>query len=299
MAALRFDTLDVFTQTALCGNPLAVVLGADRLSSAQMQRIAREFNLSETVFVLPAEHADAIVRLRIFTPLEELPFAGHPNIGTACLLAARGMVPSDDEAEFIFEEGIGLVPVKISSKPGQVLKARISAVRAPVFLPEKVDTDAIAAVLGLDTHAMADPATSPAMTVNCGLPMLLAPLRAPEHLAGISLDASALPKLLQANNAHSLYVYAAGYEGEMRCRMFSPGIGEDPATGSAAMALGARLARDSAQDTQTLTVDIRQGVEMRRPSEIEVTVEKQSGQISAVHLAGCAVQVMEGHIDIG
>lgn len=205
MPTLRFHTLDVFTQTPFGGNPLAVVLGGDALTRAQMQAIAREFNLSETVFVLAAEHAEAMLRLRIFTPFEELPFAGHPNIGAACLLAEKGMVPFGNSGNFVFEEGIGLVSARITSAPNQPIAAQITAPRLPQAGAAAPAISDIASVLGLAPSSIAVGAEGPTQ-MDCGLPSLLVPLRAPEHLAAIDPQYSLMSKLLAEASAHHVYV---------------------------------------------------------------------------------------------
>lgn len=292
MSALRFHTLDVFTDEPYSGNPLAVVLGGDALSGAQMQRIAREFNLSETVFVLPATQPEAMLRLRIFTPYEELPFAGHPTVGAACLLAMRDLTPRGDEVSFALEEGIGLVQLRVQQQVSALPYAELTAAQAPSFGPAAA-TRAIAATLGLSESEIGPDAP---MVVSCGLPMLLVPLRAPETLAGISTDFVRLPLLLQSCAAHSLYVYAPGDESEVRARMFSPGIGEDPATGAAAAALAARLATDASQRDGSLRWSVRQGLEMGRPSCLFISADKQAGRIAAVRVGGHAVSVMEGNL---
>lgn len=325
MSTLRFHTLDVFTDQAFGGNPLAVVLGGDALSTEQMQRIAREFNLSETVFVLPARQAEAMLRLRIFTPYEELPFAGHPNVGAACLLAMRDLTPRGDEVSFTLEQGIGLVKLRVQQAVSSTPYAELTAPQAPTFGPAPA-ASTIAAMLGLSENDFS--AGGPAV-VSCGLPMLLVPLRAPDLLAGITTDFARLPLLLQSCAAHSVYVYALGYEGgadtvpaercvreaphrpasapaslrsvtvmraELRARMFSPGIGEDPATGSAAAALAARLANDAPSLDGTLQWVVHQGEEMGRPSRLFISADKIGGRIAAVRVGGHAVSVMEGHL---
>lgn len=294
MSLLRFNTLDVFTDEAYGGNPLAVVLGGAELDRAQMQSIAREFNLSETVFVLPATHPDAILRLRIFTPFEELPFAGHPTVGAACLLATMGLVPRGDDVHFVLEEGIGLVNLRVQRRPGDPAYAELTAAQAPEFGPATA-ANAIAETLGLSESDLGPGTPS---VVNCGLPMLLVPLRAPELLAGITTDFTRLPHLLRSCAAHSLYVHVQGYEGEQRARMFSPGIGEDPATGSAALALAARLATDAPQAEGTLSWTVHQGEEMGRPSRLFISADKTAGRVSALRVGGHAVSIMEGHLNV-
>lgn len=288
---LRFHTLDVFTRQAFGGNPLAVVLGGDELDAAQMQRIAREFGLSDTVFVLAATQPGALSRLRIFTPFEELPFAGHPIVGAACALATIGVLPRGDEVQIALEAGIGLVPVCVRHTP-DVPYAELSLTRPPAFASAPPDTD-IGASLGLDAGDIGCGAERPRVA-SCGLPTLLVPLRAPEQLAGIEPDPARLAATLTGSGARNLYAYARGYEGELRARMFMPGLGEDPATGSAAAALAARLADDSALPDGRLDWKIVQGLEMGRRSELFVSAERAGGRVGAVRVGGHALRIMEG-----
>lgn len=292
MNPLRFHTLDVFTDAPYGGNPLAVVLGAEALTTAQMQRIAREFNLSETVFLLEATRGGAMSRVRIFTPHEELPFAGHPIVGTACLLAMIGLVPPGNELCFALEAGIGLVPVRVDHHE-ELPYAELTTAVLPSFEGQAPETEPLAAVLGLQAQDLGFGAEGPRVA-SCGMPVLLVPLRAPELLAGVEVDFARLPALLRAAGAKNVYLYARGYEGELRTRMFMPGIGEDPATGAAAAALAGRLASEAAQTEGTLRWKIAQGVEMGRPSEIHISADKTLGAVCAVRVGGYAVRVMEG-----
>ena len=294
MSTLRFHTLDVFSGNAFGGNPLAVVLGGDALSTAQMQRIAREFNLSETVFMLNPSQDGAMIRVRIFTPYQELPFAGHPIVGTGCLLAHMGMAPPGSDVRFTFEAGVGLVPVLIRNTCTPPY-AELSVAQMPQFPGNTTDTAAIATALGLQPQDIGWQQEQ-ALVASCGLPMLLVPLRMPELLAGIEIDTLALSRLLDACDARGIYVYARGYEDELRARMFSPGIGEDPATGSAAVALAGRLATESAQGEGTLAWTVHQGVEMGRPSQLFISADKSAGLVVAVRVGGHAVYIMEGRL---
>lgn len=289
---LRFHTLDVFTQTPYGGNPLAVVLGGDELSSAQMQRIAREFNLSETVFLLAATHPEAMSRVRIFTPYEELPFAGHPIVGTACLLAIIGVVPPGNELRFGLEAGVGVVPLRVDHAR-ELPYAELTTAVLPSFEGRAPSANALAALLGLQVGDIGH-GSEQARVASCGMPVLLVPLRAPELLAGIEVDFARLPALLREAGAKNVYVYARGYEGEIRARMFMPGIGEDPATGAAAAALAGRLASESPEAEGTLRWKILQGVEMGRPSELYGSADKVAGAVTAVRVGGHAVRLMEG-----
>lgn len=298
---LPFHTLDVFTDRRYGGNPLAVVLDADALDRAQMQRIAREFNLSETVFVQKPTRAGALVRARIFTPVEELPFAGHPTVGTACLLAELGLAPPGDEISIVIEEGIGPVSVRLRRSGSAPPYAEMSTAQPPSFGACAAPSAVIAHVLGLSESDIGHGAEMPRQA-SCGLPFLLVPLRVPELLAGIEVDFPRLAVLLRSCAAHSVYVYARGYEDgadavpELRARMFSPGIGEDPATGAGVAALAARLADESDQAQGTLRWTVHQGAEMGRPSRLDISADKHDGRVAAVRVGGHAVRVMQGHL---
>lgn len=291
--ALRFHTLDVFSDQAYGGNPLAVVFGGDALDTRQMQRIAREFNLSETVFVLPPTDRRALHRVRIFTPMVELPFAGHPTIGTACLLAELGLVPKDPDAEFVLEEGIGLVRIRLRCTPGEPAYAELTTAQLPEF-GATPDAEALARVLGLEADDLRSGSERP-RAVSCGLPFVLVPLRAPELLAAIDFDPAEARRVLTLSWAKQIYVYARGYEGELRARMFATGVGiaEDPATGSAAAALAGALGHEAGEDgTQHWT--IHQGVEMGRPSRLYISAERAGGKLAAIRVGGHSVLMSDG-----
>jgi trans-2,3-dihydro-3-hydroxyanthranilate isomerase len=290
---LAFHTLDVFTDKRLGGNPLAVVLEADGLKQGHMQAIAREFNLSETVFIQKATAPGALVRARIFTPFEELPFAGHPTIGTACLLADLGIAPEGPDVRFVLEEGIGDVAVRVTRHGHDAPFGELTTAQLPQSGPAAPDAAAIARVLGLEPDALSWNDERPRHS-SCGLPVLLVPLRMPELLAGITVDVTALNALFDGAWAHNLYVYARGYEGELRARMFSPTVAEDPATGSAGAALAGRLAIEAAQAEGTLEWTVHQGVEMGRPSVLHLAADKSGGQVVAVRVGGHAVRITEG-----
>lgn len=300
MSELSFLILDVFSRRRYHGNPLAVVMGADALAPAQLQRVAQEFNLSETVFPVAATQDDCAMRLRIFTPRAELPFAGHPIVGAACALAELGLVPPGSQARLHLQTGVGAVPVTIRNG-ADGLCAELLTAQPPQFGPSLDDRQHLAAVLGLAVTDLGN--AEPARVAGCGLPFLLLALRGPECLAGIEVDWGALPQLLRSCAAYGLYVYALGYEGELRCRMFAPDIGEDPATGSAAAALGARLAQDridqgrAGPDGWRWTV--AQGLEMGRPSRIEIGARVHEGAVAAISVGGHAVVTMSGslHVD--
>ncbi|NGY06472.1 PhzF family phenazine biosynthesis protein [Solimonas terrae] len=291
--SLRFHTLDVFTDQAYGGNPLAVVFGGDALETRQMQRIAREFNLSETVFVLPPTRSDALHRIRIFTPAMELPFAGHPTVGTACLLAELGLVPKGGDAAFVLEEGIGPVAISLRRTPGEAVYAELTTAQLPEF-GATPDAGALARILGLDVVDLLSGDERP-RAVSCGLPFVLVPLRAPELLAAIDFDAAEARRVLGSGWAQQLYIYARGYEGELRARMFAVGVGidEDPATGSAAAALAGALGSEAGDDGTHSWV-IHQGLEMGRPSRLYASAERRGGQLAAVRVGGHSVLMSDG-----
>lgn len=293
---LAFHTLDVFTDTAFAGNPLAVVLQADALNTVQMQQLAREFNLSETVFVQKASCADADVRLRIFTPATELPFAGHPTVGTACLLADLGwqrLQPS----RIVLEENVGLVPVRLVQQDDQPWFGELTAAKSPEVRAADFDVSALPAVLGIDAEAITS-----VRLASCGNPFVVVTLRQPEVLQGIDFDATAARRLLARSWGHAIYVAAKGYEGEWRTRMFAPDLGvtEDPATGSAAVAFAGALALDAlARGEQgEFAWTLHQGVEMGRPSLLQASACIAEGKVTAVRVGGHAVRVSEGRIRI-
>ncbi|HEX8362678.1 MAG TPA: PhzF family phenazine biosynthesis isomerase [Longimicrobium sp.] len=294
----RYHTLDVFTDRPFGGNPLAVFPDARGLSAWQMQSVARELNLSETVFVLPAE-AGGTRRVRIFTPGGELPFAGHPTVGTAILLVALGEVPAEDgEVEVVLEEGVGPVPVVVRVRGGKAEFARFTAPQAPEFLPPPPAPAELAAALGLDVADLADAPWEPAV-VSCGVPFTVIPLRDADALARARLDPAAWERVLAGSGGPHVYpVVPAAPGGTVRVRMFSPtmGIAEDPATGAAAAALGGYLARGSGAGTLSWTVE--QGLEMGRPSRIELEADVADGRAAAVRVGGSAILMSEGTMEI-
>lgn len=294
---LPFHLLDVFSANAYGGNGLAVVLDADGLDGAQMQRMAAAFKQSETVFVLSATQENALLRLRIFTPARELPFAGHPTVGAACLLAELGIAPAGDDVRFTLEEGVGLIPVRVRRAPDRPNWAEFATVQLPEFGPLPPPPEALAATLGLSPDAMGLDAESP-RNVSCGLPFLLVPVRTPEQLAAVDIDHTQWRNHLRGGWAEALYVYTRGYEGELRARMFAPGLGmaEDPATGAAAAALAGALATDSPIVQGRLQWTIQQGHEMGRPSELHIAAERAGGVVTEVRVGGHAVRIAEGWV---
>jgi trans-2,3-dihydro-3-hydroxyanthranilate isomerase len=300
--AYAFHTLDVFTDEIFGGNPLAVLTDARGLSTEQMQRITREFNLSETVFVFPPENAAHTRRLRIFTPGRELPFAGHPTVGTAFLLAATGMIPlTEGETHIVLEEGVGPVPVTIRVENGSPVSAQLTAAQAPEFRSDVPSVDKIAALLSLTVSDVATGGLK-VEAVSCGVPFLIAPLASRDAVSRAKLDRAVWERILASGWTKEIFLFdasAVDAGGAIRARMFAPdlGIGEDPATGSAGACLAAYLAK-YAVDGSPLSWTVEQGFEMGRPSILSLSADKKAGQIDAVRVAGKSVLVSDGKLRV-
>jgi len=290
----RFHTLDVFTTTRFQGNPLAVFTDGDSLSNDQMQAIAREMNLAETVFVQKPTDERALARLRIFTTREELKLAGHPVVGTWFLLAELGVVPAQEGGVHVMQEtGAGVLPVEIRFKDGRPQRVTMTQTEA-AFRPIKFRRAALAKSLGL-TPKDFDPHLDPEC-VSTGIFNLMVPLRNRAGLGKISMNMFELRKLL-GKNATMAYCFASGGNGKVFSRGMLPWeIYEDPATGSAAGSLGAYLVRHG-KLAPGHTLTILQGEEMGRPSHIEVEVT-QSGKKLVPRVSGAAVKVFEGTIRV-
>ncbi len=298
-----FCTLDVFTDTRFGGNQLAVLPDARGLDPDQMATIAREFNLSETAFVLPPDDPAHTRRVRIFTPGGELPFAGHPTIGTAHALAALGHIQlTGDITRIVFEEGVGPVPVSIRSRNGVPVFAELSVAKLPETGAPPPSRSALADLLSLEVADLTGGTWSP-QSVSTGVPFLFIPVRDRNVLKRARVKLDRWEAILKASWAPEVFVFSRDPEREgshIRARMFAPGlgIGEDAATGSAAAALGGYLAaRDPVKDG-TLRWVVEQGFEMGRPSIIEVEADKTDGRITAIRVGGASVMVSRGEIDV-
>ncbi len=288
----RFYTLDVFTNTRFEGNPLAVFTDGDGLSQNAMQAIAREMNLSETVFVQKPSEDRALARLRIFTTQEELKLAGHPVVGTWFLLAELGVVPAQEGAVRILQQtGAGVLPVEIRFKDGRPQCVTMTQTEAR-FKPLKIKKAALAKALGLSLKDL-DPSLEPTC-VSTGVFNLMVPLRNRAALGKIQMNMGELRRLI-GKHATMAYCFALNGNGKAFTRGMLPwGIYEDPATGSAAGSLGAFLVRNGKLGAGH-TLSIQQGIEMGRPSQIEVEVT-QSGKKLIPRVSGAAVRVFEGTI---
>ena len=293
---LEFMTVDVFTETRFGGNPLAVLPDAAALNSAQMQSIAAEFNLSETTFVLPAKEAAHSAQVRIFTSKAELPFAGHPNVGTAFVLARRG----HRHDPLIFEERAGLVPLDLLREEGAVVGARLTAPQ-PLKRGRDIAPNIVAAACGLAASDIATGHHLPCIA-SCGTPFILAELRTRRALEAAQPRTEIFAQNVPVDDATGILVYVRdGAEGiDLRTRMFAPlqGVPEDPATGSANVALAGLLASLRPESELSLRLRIAQGVEMGRPSLLEASAEKRGGKITETRIGGRCVHVMSGVIEL-
>jgi trans-2,3-dihydro-3-hydroxyanthranilate isomerase len=293
----RYVTVDVFTDRPFGGNPLAVVLDAEGLSTAQMQAIAREFNSSETTFVLPSRDAAHDAEVRIFTVNSEIPFAGHPNVGTAYVLATRAKSPP---TRLLFEEKAGLVPVEILGEGGRVLVAELTAPQ-PLKRLTQFPAEQAAACLSL---AAADVRTDRHVphVISVGLPFLAVELVSREALRKARPNADAFAKTFPVDGSDAIYFYTRDVpDSEKPCdvqaRMFHPGasgLSEDPATGSATAAAAALLAELDGMAEGELKLRIGQGVDMGRPSLLLTRAVKQGGKVTSAHVGGSCAPMMEG-----
>jgi trans-2,3-dihydro-3-hydroxyanthranilate isomerase len=293
----RYITVDVFTDRAFGGNPLAVVLDAGGLSTAQMQAIASEFNYAETTFVLPPRDSAHDARVRIFTVNNEIPFAGHPNVGTAFVLAMRATTPP---ARLLFEEDAGLVPVDIQQQDGQVVGAELTAPQALSKLTSFSAEQAAACVSLSATDIKTD--RHPPQIVSVGLPFLVAELSSRDALRRARPDAVAFARTFPCDGCDAIYLYTravppAETPCDLQARMFHPGssgLSEDSATGSATVTVAALLADLSGEQDAELSLRVGQGVDMGRPSLLLTRVRKANGAVASAHVGGACVQIMEG-----
>lgn len=305
MPSFEFVTADVFTSTRFGGNQLAVFPNAQHLPPELMLQITREFNFSETTFVLAPTDPKHTRRLRIFTPARELPFAGHPTVGTAHVLAARGhikLTERESETRIIFEEGVGPVPVTIRAQDGVPTFAQLSVAQLPQFGPPPPSPSDLARCLGLDPTDIVSNGLDPE-AVSCGLRFLFVPVRNRETLARIRPRADEFERVLGSYWTAEVFVFCDEPErpgSNYRARMFAPtlGVAEDPATGSACAGFGGYLAKRDPRADGTLRWVVEQGFEMGRPSIIDVEVDKRGGAISAVRVGGSSVIVTTGELHI-
>jgi len=297
-----FQTVDVFTDRQFGGNPVAVIPDARGLSDAQMQAIANEFNLAETTFVLPPSDPANTARVRIFTPRAEMPFAGHPNVGTAFVLAHQDAVCGVpfDRGTMIFEEIAGLVRMTIDTVDGLVAGASLAAPQQFRVIRD-FDVAMIAQACSLEPSDI-EVRRRPPCLVSCGAPFVIAEVRdrAALRRAQQRMDvfASHLPRD-EVTGIH-LYVEDAEEGADFQSRMFAPlhGVFEDPATGSANVALIGLLAHSRREPSLRLEAVIGQGVDLGRPSLLRAAAEKIDGKVTGTYIGGGCKPVMSGCIDL-
>lgn len=307
---LEFHTLDVFTTRKFGGNPLAVVLGADDLSTEQMQTITREFNLSETTFVMKPENPAHTAKVRIFFPGGEMPFAGHPTLGTAALLAELKNKPGCTfQTTITLELKAGLTPVKmtrIADRLSGVFTTPVVPFHAQVKMPSVEDTARCLNLspddIGFDGHGLA--------SLEGGPRFFYVPVKTRAALEKSKVLEPHWSNLLQAVNVaervttiDAAYVYTRGGDGKdtaFRARMYSPtgGIPEDPATGSATALLAAQLLTAETLQDGTHRWQLEQGYEMGRPSDLSLEADVKSGKLHAVRVGGSAVRMMSGVLEV-
>lgn len=308
----KYHTLDVFTDVAFGGNPLAVLTDARGLSTEQMTVLTREFNYSETVFVLPPDNPENTRRVRIFTPGSELPFAGHPTVGTAFLLAAIGEVPLDgNETRIVLEEGVGPVTVLIRSKNGKPYFTQLSAAKMPERGPMSCDVVTMASMLSLSVEDIDVGERYSMEAMSTGVPFLFVPVRDLAALGRAKLNRDVWERTIMNSWAPEVFLFTeleesrardgvAGGDAVFQARMFAPAMGviEDSATGSAAAAFGGYLASRCSRKDGTLEYHVHQGVEMGRPSQLFVEVDVTSGTVNAVRVGGASVLIASGELHV-
>ncbi|HZO17611.1 MAG TPA: PhzF family phenazine biosynthesis protein [Gemmatimonadaceae bacterium] len=299
----RFITTDVFTARPFTGNQLAVVTDARGIPEDSLLAIAREFNYSETTFVYPPDNAAHARRVRIFTPGAEVPFAGHPTIGTAVVLARIGEIPlTGDETRIMLEEGVGPVPVVVRARDGVATSAQLSVARLPEIGPPPPARTTLAEMLSLEPSQLLGGPNGP-QAVSCGLPFLIVPVKDRAAVAAAKVRMDVWERTLSRYWAPDVMVVARDPELEgshLRARVFVPGLSvpEDPATGSCAAALAGYLAARETAPNGSFHWVMEQGFEMGRPSILELEAEKRDGAVVAVRVAGDAVLVSDGMMEI-
>lgn len=301
----EYSIYDVFTDSRLAGNPLAVIFDGDGLSDTQMQAIAREFNLSETVFVAQSQNPAHTARIRIFTPGRELPFAGHPTVGTAIALAERnhGEVETLDLVS-VLEENIGPVRCAVRLRRGEAAFSEFDLPRLPVRLEHALDRQAIADALSLKATDIGFENHVPSVW-SAGVPYVLIPVHNVAAVESLDYDATLWERMapFADGGLASVYVYCRhgmNHAARFHARMFAAGMGitEDPATGSAVAALSGAIQHFDALPDGHHAILVEQGIEMGRPSYIHLHIDSEGGEIAKARIGGQAVRVARGTLDL-
>jgi trans-2,3-dihydro-3-hydroxyanthranilate isomerase len=299
----EFVQLDVFTQTPLTGNPLAIFTDARGLNDGEMQALAREMNLSETTFILPADRAAEAHKVRIFTVAEELPFAGHPTLGTALYLyASRPAAGSEQSAEITLDLKAGKIPVRFTADSENAVRNRVDGQvfgemrqRDPEFgvtLPR----EEVARVIGIAAAEI--PPDWPVQVVSTGLPFAIVGIRNQETLTNLNFSQTQAAEFLKNSSAKFFYFLCPQPKNQLeaKARMFFYG-GEDPATGSAAGCAASWLVQHGIANSDEQVL-IRQGVEIRRPSEMYVRATRDGERVTNIRVGGYAVEVLRGTVQL-
>jgi trans-2,3-dihydro-3-hydroxyanthranilate isomerase len=293
----QFVTVDVFTDRKFGGNPLAVLPDAQGLSTEQMQAIAAEFNYAETTFVLPPQDPRNTAHVRIFTPKAEMPFAGHPNVGTAFVLARLGKAKGE---RMVFEEKAGLVVMDLTHEDGIVIATRLAAPQ-PFTLGETITPEIVAQACGLGPDQIETSAHRP-VVASTGNKFIFAEVKSRAVLKAATYNTEIFARHLPMERAVGIHLYVPAHEHgvEIQSRMFAPlfGVPEDPATGSANVTLIGLLAHLDKRADLTLSRTIGQGFDMGRPSVLEAMAEKETGKVTATYIGGRCVPMLSGTIEI-
>ncbi len=293
----KYYICDVFTTKRFEGNPLAVLPDAEGLTVVQMQQIAREFNFSESTFVFPPEKGNTR-KVRIFTPSTEVPFAGHPNIGTAFVFASAGIIEEFYETtEIVFEEKAGLVKVTLQKLHDGSFWSELQAPEK-ISIGKTIPTELLASAISLPPDKIITD-IHPPQIVSVGLPFLIAELEDKAALEKASVNLEGFNKLAGQGITPDIHIYTrSNDEFDIRARMFAPfdGVQEDPATGSANCALGGLLTHYNSARSGNFEWKIAQGVEMGRPSSLKARTQKKDGEVISTYIGGSSVMVSEGVI---
>jgi len=292
----QFHIVDVFTSSPFGGNQLAVLPEASGLSTEGMQKIAREFNFAESTFVLPPTNPKNTRQVRIFTPRNEVPFAGHPNVGTACVLVMRGHIGAGDRHSLIFEEGIGPVAVDVEKRHGgfHATMTISGNIEQPAGVPSNRD---LAAILSLAEHDV-----KRGFFAGVGLPFCFVHLASREAVDRAAIESSAWTRHLSKAWSPHVYFFSGEPENgaDLYGRMCAPGIGvaEDAATGSACAALVGALAARPEFTGDEFRLSLKQGVAMGRPSDLEASARKSNGAVTSISVGGGTAYVASGEIEV-
>ncbi|MGB6465249.1 MAG: PhzF family phenazine biosynthesis protein, partial [Xanthobacteraceae bacterium] len=292
---LEFITVDVFTEQRFGGNPLAVIVDGRGVTTAQMQAIAAEFNLAETTFVLPPQDPSHTAQVRIFTPRAEMPFAGHPNVGTAFVLAREGERHGRRVGDpLVFEEKAGLVHLDLIKDGTAVVGARLAPPQ-PLTRGDDIAVDVVAAACSLKPADIETASHAPCIA-SCGLPLVFAELKTRAALASARPRTEVFAEHLPMDRATGILLYVTDQSGgfDLQVRMFAPlyGVPEDPATGSANVTLVGLLTSLRPEVDLALNLCIAQGVDMGRPSLLEAAAVKKNGKLASLSIGGRCVTMM-------